>query len=749
MLRRAARPALEWWWPRALEVYVKSPLLVLFSLALVTGCGDKDYDPGDDDDTGDVVDEFANIAVSESALDFGEVYYGDIQSLSFNISNTGGAQLDVLTFDVPSPFSASVGAGITVSPGTTLTVTVSYLPDDYAADSGDLLIVTNDPDTPEVTVSLAGSVITDADADGHASVDAGGEDCDDDDPDVNPDADDFWYDGEDSNCDGADDYDQDGDGFQASGYNDDPDDGGGDCQDANPDMYPGAVDVWYDGEDTNCDGADDFDQDGDDFGSAEYGAGSDCDDTNPDVNREGTEVFNNLDDDCNGDADDKVPGDSSEYFYSGTDAGEYAGYSVAVGDLDGDGYGEVVAGALNYSSGRGAVAVFDGYTLPATGGDFGDSDNLIVGDGGTDELGSSTVVFDGDFDGDGYAELIMGADGAGSGYGKVFVLDGDDALVGDTSDSYITISSSSYTNWGDGIYASMDMDADGYADLAGTATASSNNYVWLLYGGTSISGALSHSSLDAMWTLNAPTEYSRHHPPNPGDLDGDGYDDILACDRNSDYDNTNDGAVYVQWGSSTRADTSGSTQSWTTNGQVLAAGEKYDQYGWFCAIGPDWDGDGDGEFWSLDEREEAMYLVAGDSDLRDSTMDVTDHAWASYEWSSSDPTPLSLVELDDLDGDGYNDVAFSMEATSSKAGQVWVVGSSSADGSELDLSKDIIGSIIGSTDGFQGELGWGLDAGDINGDGLQELVVGDYDYGDSSTGDTSRGGIWFSMMGQP
>ena len=42
---------------------------------------------------------------------------------------------------------------------------------------------------------------------------------------------------------------------------------------------------------------------------------------------------------------------------------------------------------------------------------------------------------------------------------------------------------------------------------------------------------------------------------------------------------------------------------------------------------------------------------------------------------------------------------------------------------------------------------FGMGAGDINGDGTRDLAIGDWEYGDSTAGDTNRGGIWFSLMG--
>ena len=112
-------------------------------------------------------------------------------------------------------------------------------------------------------------------------------DCDDADGTIFPGADDVWYDGIDSNCDGVDDFDQDGDGFDAAGY-DGPNGPGTDCWDdptstpddytasagmtqlAAADVHPDADDIYYDDIDSNCDGSDDFDQDGDGYDSDQH-----------------------------------------------------------------------------------------------------------------------------------------------------------------------------------------------------------------------------------------------------------------------------------------------------------------------------------------------------------------------------------------------------------------------------------------------------------------------------------------------
>jgi hypothetical protein len=53
-----------------------------------------------------------------------------------------------------------------------------------------------------------------------------------------------------------------------------------DCDDADAASFPGATEVWYNGIDEDCNGGNDYDQDGDGVDSDAYG-GTDCDDTDP------------------------------------------------------------------------------------------------------------------------------------------------------------------------------------------------------------------------------------------------------------------------------------------------------------------------------------------------------------------------------------------------------------------------------------------------------------------------------------
>ena len=266
----------------------------------------------------------------------------------------------------------------------------------------------------------------------------------------------------------------------------------------------------------------------------------------------------------------------------------------ALGDVDGDGFADLVVGAHYDSSSRsdnsGSVSFFSGASLGGDDLELSDADDRVYGTDDRDYLGYSLVLAD--LDGDGYADAIAGApyyDEAVSNGGGVFVFAGNNSMTWDTyADDAASIEVRGNTrnlNLGEDTLAHPgDVDGDGNLDLG--LTNEDNGGVWLFLDASALGGAVDHD--DADHTLLGTAGDLGSLLILDSDLDGDGADELVVGADGDDTAYTNAGRVQVfSWSASWAASLS------TADARATLLGTEADGYfGSGGAGGEDLDADG-------------------------------------------------------------------------------------------------------------------------------------------------------------
>jgi hypothetical protein len=598
---------------------------------------------------------------------------------------------------------------------------------------------------------------TEVDADGDGSMVCEG-DCEDGDASVYPGASEVC-DGIDNNCNGtipADEDDADGDGWMVCEN---------DCDDTDTAVHDGAPDVCDAHLDNDCDGhTDPMEADNDGDGATECGGDcddadvalnvqdvdgdgwttcdGDCNDGDADMNPGETEVCDDgIDNDCDGGAG--ACGYYGHYsvldadaMFIGEETGDYAGYGqIGRGDLDGDGFSDLVMGAYGNDAGgtdAGAAYVFYGPLYGTF--DMAAADAKLIGEEDSDFAGMLTIGA-GDNDADGNDDVLIGArqdDDGGDNAGAAYLLRGpihgvrelstaDAKLIGETAGDRAGI------NGGN----AGDVDGDGEDDLIVTADLNDEGgtdagAAYLFY--YSVNGNVDLSGADAKLTGESAEDYAGQAASPAGDVDGDGFADLLVGAIGDDEGGTNAGAIYLVYG-----------PVHGTLGLASAAGAKFvgeeasDQAGYLSRSSGDMDADGFDDIFvgacynaEGGSRAGANYVIYGPAY---GTIDLSAASAKLIGEGANDK--LGGPAIGDFDGDGFDDMMtsapghYSLVSHDRRAYMVYgpVYG-------DLDLSladAEIQGE--DSTD----RAGGATAVGDVDDDGLIDFTISDYRNDDGGT----------------
>ncbi len=388
---------------------------------------------------------------------------------------------------------------------------------------------------------------------------------------------------------------------------------------------------------------------------------------------------------------------------------------------------------------------------------------FIQGGAAADEAGFS-VSSAGDVKGDGISDLIIGAPGndcAAISADAAYVIYGVAGSTHDRVDLSALDPSDGFTLFGDttGDYASWnlssagDANGDGIDDLiigafSGDICGIDACEAYVVYGvPTSARGPVDLFNLNSIFGFtiqgDVPNDIAGLSVSGAGDANGDGCDDLIIGARGGDDGGSNAGEAYVIYRvtGTTRA-TVDLTGLAASDGFIIRGDAAEDLAGFSVSGADDVNGDGIADLIvgapygdNGDDYAGEAYVIYGKAGTPRGTVDLTGLA-ASDGFiiqgdAAGDSAGFNVSGAGDVNGDGVDDLIVGANRgnnAGTNAGEAYVIlgGSASGFGAVVDLTTLAApyGFIIQGDDAYD-TAGWSVSsAGDVNGDRLDDLIVG-------------------------
>jgi len=391
-----------------------------------------------------------------------------------------------------------------------------------------------------------------------------------------------------------------------------------------------------------------------------------------------------------------LPGSLPLVIPADQDGSNFGNSLSSVGDVNGDGLEDVVVGAFWSSNGEakeGRAFLYLGQpggvsTVPAWAAESNQADSWF----------GYSVDGAGDVNGDGFADIVVGAFRYTAplvNQGRAFLYLGSPTGPHDTPD-WTADGDRSGAEFAGSVAGAGDVNGDGFDDVIVGEPAGPAAFLYL--------GSATGLGAQASWVFRLPDDLWIQQVNAAGDVNGDGYDDVILGVTSYSNGQTNEGAAMVFHGSPTGLPAS---PSWIVEGNLDNL-----FFGYSVAGVGDVNADGFADVivgtylftGAYREQGKAWLYLGGNSGLS------TTPAWSAEGKGEASWLGFNVSGAGDVDGDGHPDVAIAARnegrvylflgtATGLAAAPAWDTGYSggsvAAEGADFDddgYSDVLVGS---------------------------------------------------------